>query len=166
MTGTDSSSLETAHLLPRLLDAELSRPSRLGHVALLLVSMAMTVVVVSLWLTEPALPVRTRVAFGAMTVIGVAWMVFAGWVLTTRRVLLGRDNVVAGRLAVTFTAVFVAGALLVGYSAGGRAPFAAAAIGVGLLGVAIALLVRARRRVAALTARRDALERELGSQPG
>jgi hypothetical protein len=164
MTGTDSSSLETAHL-PRLLDTELSRPSRLGHVALLLVSMAMTVVVVSLWLTEPALPVRTRVAFGAMIAIGMAWMVFAGWVLTTRRVLLGRDSVVAGRLAVTFTAVFVAGALLVGYSAGGRAPFAAAAIGVGLLGVAVALLVRARRRVAALTARRDLLERELGSQP-
>jgi hypothetical protein len=97
-----------------------------------------------------------------MTVIGLSWMVFAGWVLATRRVLLGRDSVVAGRLAVTFTAVFVAGALLVGYSAGGKAPFAAAAIGVGMLGVAIALLVRARRRVAGLTARRDALERDLG----
>ncbi len=161
MTGTDSSALETAHL-PRLLDTELSRPSRLGYVALLLVSMAMSVVVVSLWLTEPALPLRTRVAFGVMTIIGLSWVVFAGWVLTTRRVLLGRDNVVAGRLAVTFTAVFVAGALVVGYSTGGKAPFAAAAIGVGLLGAAIALLVRARRRVAALTARRDALERELG----
>lgn len=44
----------------------------------------------------------------------------------------------------------------------GKAPFAAAAIGVGLLGFAIALLVRARRRVALLTVRRDALERELG----
>lgn len=162
MTGSDSSSLSTAHL-PRLLDTELSRRSRLGYVALLLVSMAMTVVVVSLWLTEPALPVRTRVAFGAMTVIGLAWMVFAGWVLTTRRVLLGRDSVVAGRLAVTFTAVFVAGALLVGYSTGGKAPFAAAAAGVGLLGVAVALLVRARRRVAGLMARRDALERDLGA---
>ena len=161
MTGTDSSSLSTAHL-PGLLDTELSRSSRLSYVTLLLVSVAMTVVVVSLWLTEPALPLRTRVAFGLMTVIGLSWMVFAGWVLTTRRVLLGRDSVVAGRLAVTFTAVFVAGALLVGYSAGSKAPFAAAAIGVELLGVAIALLVRARRRVALLTARRDALERELG----
>ena len=163
MTGSDSSSLSTAHL-PRLLDTELSRRSRLGYVALLLVSMAMTVVVVSLWLTEPALPVRTRVAFGAMTVIGLAWMVFAGWVLTTRRVLLGRDSVVAGRLAVTFTAVFIAGALLVGYSTGGKAPLAAAATGVGLLGVAVALLVRARRRVAGLMARRDALERDLGAK--
>jgi hypothetical protein len=163
MTGTDSSSLSTAHL-SRLLDTELSRRSRLGHVGLLLVSTAMTVVVVSLWVTEPALPVRTQVAFGAMTVIGLAWMVFAGWVLTTRRVLLGRDSVVAGHLAVTFTAVFVAGALLVGYSTGGKAPFAAAATGAGLLGVAIALLVRARRRVAGLTARRDALERDLGAK--
>ena len=165
MTGSDSSALSTANL-PRLLDAELSRPSRLGHVALLLVSMAMTVVVVSLWLTEPPLPLRTRLAFGVMTVIGLSWTVFAGWVLTTRRVLLGRDSLVAGRLAVVFTTVFVAGALLVGYSAGGRAPIAAAAIGVGLLGVAIALLVRAQRRVARLTARRDALERELGSDRG
>lgn len=169
MTPTDTSSLSAANL-PGLLDAELSRPSRLGYVALLLVSAAMSVAVASLWLTEPALPLRTRVAFGVLTVIGLSWTAFAGWVLVTRRVLLGRDGVVAGWLAVTFTTVFVAGAVIVGYSVGGKAPFAAAAVGVGLLGLAFALLVRAQRRVARLTGRRDALERELGkkrgSQPG
>lgn len=160
MTSTHTSPL--ALDLRPMLDAELSRPSRFRHVALLLASMTMTIIVTSLWLTEPALPARTQVAFGLMTVIGLSWAAFAVWVLTTRRVLLGRDGVVAGRLAVTFTTTFVAGALAVGYVNGGVAPFAAAAMGLVLLAVAAALLVRARHRVTQLTARREVLERELG----
>jgi hypothetical protein len=151
--------------MTRLLDAELSRPSRLRYVGLLLASMTMTVVVVSLWLTEPLLPTRTRVAFALMTAIGLSWAALAVWVLTTRRVLLGRDSVVAGRMAVTFTTMFVAGAVALGYLNGGAAPYAAAAMGLGLLACAVALLVRAHRRVAHLTARREALERELGRSP-
>jgi hypothetical protein len=149
----------------KLLDKELSRPSRIGYVTLLVASLIMTVVIASLWLTEPVLPARARVAFALMTVIGLSWTAFAGWVLTTRRVLLGRDSVVAGRMAVTFTTTFVIGALTVGYLGAGSAPFAAATMGLGLLAGAIALLVRAHRRVARLTARRDALERELGRHP-
>ena len=148
--------------LPRLLDAELSRTSRFAHVALLLASLTMTVVVASLWLTEPALPTRTQAAFGVLTVIGVSWSAFAAWVLTTRRPLLGRDSVVAGRLAVTFTTTFILGALALGIMNGGRAPYAAAAMGLVLLASGVALLVRADRRVAALTARRETLEREIG----
>jgi hypothetical protein len=151
--------------LRRLLDKELSRPSRIGYVTLLVASLTMTVVVTSLWLTEPVLPTRARVAFALMTVIGLSWTAFAGWVLTTRRVLLGRDGVVAGRMATTFTITFVVGALTVGYLGGGTAPYAAATMGLGLLAGAITLLVRAQRRVARLTARRDALERELGRNP-
>jgi len=132
---------------------------------LLLASLTMTAVVASLWLTEPVLPTRTRVAFALMTVIGLSWTAFAGWVLTTRRVLLGRDSLVAGRMAVTFTTTFVVGALTLGYMSGGTAPYAAAMMGLGLLAGAIALLVRAHRRVARLTARREALERELGRNP-
>ena len=146
----------------RLLDKELSRPSRIGYLTLLAGSLTMAVVVASLWLTEPLLPTRVRVAFGLMTVVGLSWAALAGWVLTTRRVLLGRDRVVAGRFAVTFTAAFVIGALTLGYMSGGTAPYAAAMMGLGLLAGAIALLVRAHRRVARLTARREALERELG----
>jgi hypothetical protein len=83
-------------------------------------------------------------------------------VLTTRRVLLGQDSVLAGRMAVVFTTTFVAGALTLGYVNGGRAPYSAAVMGLGLLAAAVALLIRARRRVVVLTARREALERELG----
>jgi hypothetical protein len=151
--------------LQRLLDKELSRPSRIGYVTLLLASLTMTVVVASLWLTEPVLPTRAGVAFAVMTAIGLSWTAFAGWVLTTRRVLLGRDSVVAGRMAVTFTTTFVVGALTLGYLSGGNAPYAAATMGLGLLAGAIALLVRAHRRVTRLSARREALERELGRNP-
>ena len=148
--------------LRRLLDKELSRPSRIGYVTLLVVSLTMTVVVASLWLTEPVLPTRARVAFALMTVIGLSWTVFAGWGLTTRRALLGRDSIIAGRMAVIFTTTFVIGAFTLSYLSGGTAPYAAAMMGLGLLAGAIALLVRAHRRVARLTARREALERELG----
>ena len=55
-----------------LAGAELSLKSRLGYVALLLVSLGMTAVILSLWLTEPALPPRAQWAFGAMTLIGAA----------------------------------------------------------------------------------------------
>jgi hypothetical protein len=163
--------MTSTHLSPppadlrRLLDKELSRPSRIGYVTLLVASLTMTVVVASLWLTEPVLPARARVAFALMTVIGLSWTAFAGWVLATRRMLLGRDSVVAGRMAVTFTTTFVIGALTVGYMGGGTAPYAAGTMGLGLLAAAIALLVRAHRRVAHLTARRETLERELGGNP-
>jgi hypothetical protein len=163
MTSTHISSPPTAEFR-RLLDAELSLRSRIGHVVLLLAAAAMTVVVASLWLTEPALPTRTTAAFAVMTLIGLSWMAFSGWVLTRRRPLFGRDGLVAGRMAVTFTSAFAGGALAVGYSSGGAAPYAAAALGLVLVAAAGALLVQARRHVARLTTRREALERELGTE--
>ena len=75
MTSTNPSA-STADLR-RLMDAELSQASRLGYVALLLGSLTMTVVVSSLWLTEPVLPTRTRIAFALMIVIGLSWTAFA-----------------------------------------------------------------------------------------
>ena len=161
MTSTHFPLPPTADLR-RLLDAELSLRSRLGYVGLLLSSAAMTAVILSLWLTEPTLPVRTAVAFAVLTVIGLAWVVFAGWVLTRRRPLFGRDRLVAGWMAVTFTSAFAVGTLAVGYLSGGAAPYAASAMALVLLAVAVAALVRARRNIARLTARREALERELG----
>src|SRR5919106_4219852 len=162
MTSTQVSGPTSAELR-RLLDAQLSLRSRLGHVALLLGSAAMTIVVISLWLTEPALPTRTAGAFAVMTLIGLSWIVFSGWVLTRRRPLLGRDGLIAGRMAVTFTSTFAGGALAVRYSSGGEAPLAAAVMGLVMVAAAVALLVRARRTVARLTKRREALERELGA---
>jgi len=152
----------SASALQRLADAELSVRSRLGHVALLLVALMMTSVIGALWLTEPVLPWRTQLAFGIMMVIGLSWVAFALWVLTHRRVLLARHSIVAGRMAVTFTALFVTGALAVGYETGGRAPYTAAVLGAVMLSGAVAMLVRAHRTYARLTARRRALELELG----
>ena len=69
MTATNPSPPSTVDLR-RLLDRELSQASRLGYVALLLASLTMTVIVSSLWLTEPVLATRTQVAFALMISIG------------------------------------------------------------------------------------------------
>jgi hypothetical protein len=148
--------------LRRLLDAELSLPSRLGYVALLLASLAMTIVIGSLWLTEPGLTGATSSAFAVMIVIGLSWVTFAGWVLTHKRILLARHRIVAGRLAVTFCTVFALGALTLGYATGRSGALAAAGLGVLMAGVAVVLLMRAHTAFARLVARRDTLERELG----
>jgi hypothetical protein len=167
-TSHDGSDLMVSRGLERstaavrqLADAELSVPSRLGHVALLLAALGMTVVVMSLWLTEPALPLRTHAAFAVMTAIGLSWSAFAIWVLTSRRVLFARQRILAGRMAVTFAAVFTVGALTIALAMGAAAALAAAGTGVVMVAVAVVVLRRAHRASARLMARRDALEREL-----
>jgi hypothetical protein len=150
--------------LRALADAELSLPARYAHVALLLVSSSFAVALGSLWATEPSLPARTHAAFGALLVIAVSWSGYATWVLTSRRELLARQRVVAGRMAVTFTATFALGAALVGVNTGRVAAFAAAGLGLVMFAVALALLARARRRFRALAQRRAQLEHELGGQ--
>ena len=152
----------SAAALKQLVDAELSMPSRLGYVALLLAALTMTGVVGTLWATEPSLPLRAQVAFGVMVAIGSSWVVFALWVLTHRRILLARHQIVAGRMAVTFTSVFMLGSLAVGYATGRPEAYKAAAVGVLMLGLAIVVLVRAHRAFGRLVSRRDVLERELG----
>jgi hypothetical protein len=168
--NASSSSLPSISSLPpalaaelrRLTEAELSLPARVGYVALLLVSAAMSAVSASLGLTEPGLPLRTRIAFAAMTAIGLGWVAFAAWVLTHKRILYARHRIVAGRMSVAFTAAFLAGSLVVGLTTSQRAAFAAAALGVVMLGVAIWVLLRARAAYGRLQERRAALERELG----
>jgi hypothetical protein len=152
----------SADALRQLVDSELSVAARAGHVGLLLISLIMTIAIVSLWVTEPALPVRTQLAFGVMTVIGLSWAAFAAHVLTGRRTLYVRHRIMAGRMAVTFTSVFVAGALAVGYFASMKGAYVAGALGVVMLGVAVALLIGAHRAVARLEDRRRALERGAG----
>jgi hypothetical protein len=148
--------------LQQVLDTQLSRRSRLGYVALLLVSLAMAGIVGSLWLTEPVLVARVQVGFALIVGIALAWSGFAIWTLATRRPLLGQDRVIAGRMAVTFTSIFAASAIALALADGRPASYGAAATGLVMLGAAAAVLARARRHVARLTARRQALERELG----
>ncbi|WP_157281880.1 MULTISPECIES: hypothetical protein [unclassified Roseateles] len=146
-----------------LANRELSAKARFGHVALLLAALAMSVVVGSLWLTEPALPPRTVIAFAAMTGIGLCWVVYAVWVLASRRVLLAFQQVVAARMAVGFSAVALAGALALGMGEGIAAAWPAAAVFAVMLVIAVITLVRARGKHRQLTQRRAELERQLGS---
>ena len=149
--------------LARLARTELSTRARVGYVLLTLSALAMTIVVFSLWLTEPAIPLRTQVAFLIMTGIGLGWAAFGIWVLRTRRVMLARQRVVAGRLAVTFSGLFAGGSLLLALTSGVPSAWPAMAMGLVLLGVALVIWRRAEAAHAALLARRATLERELGS---
>ena len=153
--------LSTSAAAHHLVDAELSAASRFGYVTLLLVSLAMSVVTGALWLTEPALPARASIALAVLTAIGASWAAFAIWVLTRRRVLFARHSIVAGRMAVTFTSIFAAGAIAVGLTSGGTAPFAAAGCGLVMLAAAVAVLRRAHRAYDRLAARRQELEAAL-----
>jgi hypothetical protein len=156
---------ESMAMIQQLARGELSVRARLGYVALLLMASAMTVGVLSLWLTEAYLPLRTQVAFGAMSLIGGSWMALAIWALTTRRVLLARDRVIAGKMSVAFTALFLVGAIGAVLVSGTAAAIGAAATGAVMFAVALRVLSGARRRFAALCARRDALARELDVTP-
>ena len=153
---------ESMMAVRELAQGELSVKARFGYVALLLAAAGMTAVIVSLWLTEPALVARTHVAFGAMSVIGISWMALALWALMTRRVLFARDRVIAGRMAVTFTSVFAVGALAAVIATGSGAAIGALATGVVMLAAAVGVLRGAQRRFAVLNARRAELERSLG----
>jgi hypothetical protein len=151
-----------ANELRRLTVLELSGPARMRYVVVLLSASVMTVVVGALLITEPGLPERTSIALGVMAVIGLSWTGFSGWVLTYRRILLGRERVVAGRLSVVFSGAFVVGAAVLAYSTHQPAALAAGGLGLLMCGVALTIWVRARAAFKKLSARREALEHELG----
>ena len=150
----------TAREMQEMAADRMSMGSRLRYVALLLVAAAGAAVAGSLWLTEPALPARTQIAFALLLAINLSWVAFATWVLTRRRVLLARHAVVSARMAVGFSALFAVGAWAIGHW-GGPSMYAASACGLVMLAVAIALLVRADRRFAQLVERRREIERAL-----
>ena len=147
--------------LADLARTELSLRARLGHVLLALAASTMTVVVVSLWMTEPGLPPRTRTAFALLIAIGVAWVAYSVWVLNARRVMLARQRVVAGRLAVAFTFTFAAGCVFVASTTKAAAAWPALAMSLVLLALALVVWRRAEAAHATLLVRRETLEREL-----
>ena len=154
--------------IQRLAAAELSLPSRIGHVALLVVSVMMAATIGSLWATEPSLPPRTHLAFAIIVGAALAWAIFALWVLARRRLLFGADRVLAARMGLTFSAVGAVGMGALGYWGElGRGAYLGALVQAALCGVALILLVRARRHVAALARRRQEIEDQLsGRGPG
>ncbi|WP_447726918.1 hypothetical protein [Sphingomonas koreensis] len=147
-----------ADAVRRIADAELSPGSRIAHGLLLAAAAAMTVVIVSLALTEPNLPPRASIAFVVLAAIGTGWTGYALWVLTQRRVLYARQRVVAGWMAVTFTSIFTAGSFALGLAADLPAGMMSGTLGLVLVTASALLLARARQRHAALTDRLRQLE--------
>lgn len=150
--------------LQRLTRQVLSPRSRYGHVALLLAALIMCTLIAALLVTETGLPGRTQAALAAMLGIGACWAGYAVWVLAYRRTLLANHRVVAGWMAVGFTAMFFAGASGLAWMTGIAAFLTAAGMGTVMLAAAIVLLVRARRHVDRLRAQRRELERQLDAQ--
>jgi membrane associated rhomboid family serine protease len=146
--------------LRQLTAVELSLPSRLRYVGLLLAASTMTAIVTALLLTEPALPTRTSIALGILAGIGGCWMAFAFWVLARKRILLGSHRVVAGRMAVAFTSVFFIGAVSIALTTSSASAWAASVMGAFMLAAAVAMLMRARREVTRLMKRRDELQQQ------
>ncbi|MCO1577733.1 sigma-70 family RNA polymerase sigma factor [Crossiella sp. SN42] len=147
----DEPSLSAAEVLARL-----APERRLRHVLVGLAGLSGALLTGALWLTEPALPAVTRLAFGVLTAIGLSWAAFAVWALTRRGPLLARDSVVAGWLALGFASVTAAGLAVVTASRGGLP--VALALGGTLVALAAVGLTRALRRRRELTLLRQRLD--------
>lgn len=161
-TGAQSEGLRAE--LRELTDRTLSPRARYGHLVLLLGASAMGVLVLSLLMTEPALPLRTQAAFGAMMIIALGWVAYAAWVLSRRRPLFQRHRVVAASMGTGFSAVFAAVTAAAAWLTGSAAAAMASALGAVFVGVGVVLFVRARGRRNALLERRDALMDALAAE--
>jgi hypothetical protein len=138
----------------QLLAGQLSLRARVGYTVLLVVALTASVAIASLWATEPALPMRTHIAFAVMTTIGAAWSLFAVWVLGRRRVLLGRDRVIAASIGLVATTAGLAGMLAAAlWTSVGTPAYVGAAVQGALVVVAMVLLLGARRRVREIESR-------------
>ncbi len=158
MTTTHPNDLQAR--LQELTDRTLSPAARYGHVGVLLAASGMAALVSALLLTESGLPPRTMLAFGGLLVVAACWIAYSSWVLSRRRPMLQRHRVVAGTMATVFSGVFTAVAAGAGLVTGSMLAWTAALMGGGMLVGAALLLTHARRRHAALVARRDALLQE------
>ena len=146
----------------RLATSQLSMASRVRYTVLLAASLTIAVAIGSLWVTEPALPVRTHIAFALIVGMALTWVLFAAWVLTRRCALLGRDRVLSATIGLVFSAVATAGMLSFGYWGGaGRPAYLGAVVNGALCAGAAMLLGRARRQLEALSRRRRELEHRL-----
>lgn len=148
----------------RLVAAELAPPSRIAHGALLVVASAMTIVILSLLVTEPALPARTLAAFVGLATIGAAWSAYAAWALARRHVLYGRQRVVAGWIALAAATIFSLGGLAIGIWAAQPAGLVAGMSGIPFVVGAALMLAKAHRSVSLLTGRLRMIEAQAGAR--
>jgi hypothetical protein len=149
----------TVEQAQRLVRRELSTRARLGYLFLLMMTLTAAGLIGTLWITESAaLPLRTHVAFGLLTMINLSWSALFGWVLTRRKVLYAMHRVIAGWMALAFSALFLLlGLMIAVVRTDATASALIGLVGTGQLVVAIILLRRARRRRHELLARRDEL---------
>ncbi|WPB79129.1 hypothetical protein KYC5002_08205 [Archangium violaceum] len=145
-----------------LAERELSLKARAGHVALLLVSLGMSVLTGSLWLTERSLPARTALALAVMTGMGLCWTGYALWVLQSRRRLFVFQRVVAAGIGLCFSTAATIGSLYLATVQQLPAAWPASGTFALMTLVAAFILVHARRRYRDLSARKAELERQLG----
>lgn len=147
-----------------VLDAELSPRDRVRYVLVLLASVTVTGLVATLWATEPALPLRTHVAFGGIVVLGTSWAIVTGYVSSRRRPLYATDRVLAtGMATAATTAVGLIATVIAAQRAGAVASATVAVVAATSVGAAIVLHVRARARRRVLLERRRELETALAA---
>jgi len=152
---------ESMAMVQKLARGELSVKARLGYVVLLLAAVGMTVLVLTLWLTEPGVPARAQVAFGVMSLIGISWIGLSTWALTTTRILAAKDRVIAGWMAVSFTSLFLLVAGMAVVLSGKTGSAGGLIVPVLMWLAALRALKKARLKYAELAARRAELERQL-----
>jgi hypothetical protein len=148
--------------LERVLATEVSLRSRLRHVSVGLGGGCGAALIAVLWATEPnALPARTQAAFAGLIVIGLAWAVFASWVLSRRRPLFARDRVLSARIALAATGVSAMAGVALAVARGSTCDLVATAAGGVVFTVAAGLaLARARRRHRELLRLREGLQHD------
>lgn len=151
--------------MQQFLAAELSGRSRTWYTLLLLFDLIVASAVGSLLFTEPNLPTRTRIAFGCIVLVALAWALVIGRTLARKKVLLARHRVVTGRLAAFVTAVFMLAALVLAATTPAHRDLGLAAGSLGAVMFAVALFIwrRAARRLDQLIQRTRKLERGLTS---
>ena len=153
------SSLEAA--LTQLTEQTLSRGERAGHLALTLFAGAMGLVLIGLISTEPDIPLRTMIAIWVLLAIAASWVAYGLRVLSRRRPLLANREVVVGRMALLFSALFTAGTMAVGWVNAGIFIPPVTWLGATMTAVAVGNLARAIWRRSQLQRLRERLEREL-----
>lgn len=142
------------------LDAPLSLRRRVGYVTLALAGLLGSGIIGLLWVTEPGLPPRTKVAFAVLIAIGLGWTAFGTWAVTRRTPLFARDRVVAGWLGLAAWLLFTVGALVITILRHRIEPELLVVV-LALGGVAVLRLRAVRRSRAALLRRKEQLTRTL-----
>lgn len=145
----------------RLAESQSALRPRIGHLALMIVTIAASVALASLLATEDDLPLRTTAALATLLAINLSWAAYSAWVLTARNTMLFNHRVVAGWIAVSAATVFSAGAASIAFVTHFAAAYAAAGSGLILLAIAVALLMHAKRKLRALRLRRFEIEARL-----